>query len=82
VPTPLLDTIAGSPAVTTLVGEQTQLTWPGDWDLRRIAMHDPTPVYSHSLIWHRDNPHPALTALHDYLGAQSPRSPGAWAPAS
>jgi hypothetical protein len=62
---PLLDTIAGSPAVATLVGEQTQLTWPGDWDLRRIAMRDPTPVYPHSLIWRRDNPHPALTALHD-----------------
>jgi DNA-binding transcriptional LysR family regulator len=79
---PLLDTIAGSPAVATLVGEQTRLTWPGDWDLRRIAMHDPTPVYPHSLIWRRDNPHPALTALRDHLDAAlPPRSPGAWAPA-
>ena len=78
---PLLDTIAGSPAVATLVGDQTRLSWPGDWDLRRIAMRDPTPVYPHSLIWRRDNPHPALTALRGYLGTLPSRSPGAWAPA-
>jgi hypothetical protein len=77
---PLLDTIAGSPEVATLVGEQTRLSWPDDWDLRRITMHDPAPVYPHSLIWRRDNPHSALTALRDYVAALPPRSPGAWAP--
>jgi hypothetical protein len=55
---PLLDTTASGPAVATFVGEQTRLTWPGDWDLRRIGMRDPTPVYPHSLIWRGDNPHP------------------------
>ncbi|MGB6612572.1 MAG: hypothetical protein WBE95_00715 [Trebonia sp.] len=34
-------------------------------------MHDPMPVY----------PHPALTALRDYLGPQRSASPGTWAPA-
>jgi hypothetical protein len=77
---PLLDTIAASPSLATLVGEQTRITWPAEWDLRRIAVHDPAPVYPHALIWRAYNPHPALTALRDYLGPQRSASPGAWAP--
>ena len=77
---PLLDTIAASPSLATLVGEQTRITWPAEWDLRRIAVHDPVPVYPHALIWRADNPHPALTALRDYLGPQRSASPGTWAP--
>jgi DNA-binding transcriptional LysR family regulator len=69
---PLLDTIAGSPALATLVGEQTRLLWPAEYDLRRITVHDPVPVYPHSLIWRRDNPHPGLTALRGYLGCTPP----------
>jgi DNA-binding transcriptional LysR family regulator len=69
---PLLDTIAGSPALATLVGEQTRLLWPAEYDLRRITVHDPVPVYPHSLIWCRDNPHPGLTALRGYLGCTPP----------
>jgi DNA-binding transcriptional LysR family regulator len=69
----LLDVIADSPDLATLVGEQTRLLWPADYGLRRIAVHDPTPVYPHSLIWRNDNPHPALTALRNYLGANRPR---------
>jgi hypothetical protein len=64
---PLLDTIADSPSLATLVGAQTRLGWPADHDLRRIALHDPTPVYPHSLVWRADNPHPALTALRAHL---------------
>jgi DNA-binding transcriptional LysR family regulator len=67
---PLLDTIASVPALATFVGEQTHLIWPGHYDLRRIAVRDPAPVYPHSLIWRTDNLHPALTMLHDYLGSQ------------
>ncbi|SNX65839.1 DNA-binding transcriptional LysR family regulator [Streptomyces sp. TLI_55] len=66
---PLLDTIADSPSLATLVGAQTRLGWPADHDLRRIALHDPMPVYPHSLIWRADNPHPALTALRAHLDA-------------
>ena len=40
---PLLDTIAASPSLATLVGKQTRITWPAEWDLRRIAVHDPAP---------------------------------------
>lgn len=64
---PLLDVIADSSALATFVGEQTRLVWPADYGLRRIAVHDPTPVYPHSLIWRRDNSHPALTTLRNYL---------------
>jgi hypothetical protein len=71
--------IAASPSLATLVGEQTRITWPAEWDLR-IAMHDPVPVYPHALIWRADNPHPALAALRDYLGRQRSASPDTWAP--
>jgi len=79
---PLLDVIADSPALATFVGEQTRLLWPADYGLRRIAVHDPTPVYPHSLIWRSDNPHPALATLRAYLGSTkpSPRHAGTWTP--
>ena len=38
-------------------------------------MRDPTPVYPHSLIWRRDNPHPALATLRRYLAAGRPGRP-------
>lgn len=79
---PLLDTIADSSEPAAFVGEQTRLVWPADDDLRRVAVHDPTPVYPHSLIWRSDNPHPALAALRDYLGSTRPdhRDAETWTP--
>ncbi|WP_020118099.1 LysR family transcriptional regulator [Streptomyces canus] len=79
---PLLDTIADSATLATLVGELTRLVWPSDQDLRRIPVHGPTPVYPHSLIWRSDNSHPALAALRAHLHATRPEAPGAgtWAP--
>ena len=79
----LLDVLADSPALASLVGEHTRLLWPSHYDLRRIPVRDPTPVYPHSLIWHRDNPHPALVTLRGYLRSTQPRrrEPGAtWVP--
>ena len=78
---PLLDVIAASPAVATLVGEQTHLLWPAEFDLRRIALRDPAPVYPHSLIWRAGNPHPALAALRDHLASAPPAAAGTWVPA-
>ncbi|MEV6481490.1 LysR family transcriptional regulator [Streptomyces sp. NPDC051576] len=81
---PLLDTIAGSHSLATLVGEQTRLTWPTDHDLRRIPVRNPTPVYPHSLVRHRDNRHPALAALEDHLrsaGRPGRMEVGTWTPA-
>ncbi|WP_327588316.1 LysR family transcriptional regulator [Nonomuraea sp. NBC_00507] len=78
----LLDTIADTPALATFMGEQTRLVWPAGHGLRRIPVTDPTPVYPHSLLWHRDNPHPALATLRAHLAATSPghEAAGAWAP--
>lgn len=77
---PLLDVVAASPAVATLVGEQIHLLWPDGYDLRRIPLHEPTPVYPHSLLWRRDNPHPALAVLRDHFGTAAPAGAGAWVP--
>ncbi|WP_330331674.1 LysR family transcriptional regulator [Streptomyces sp. NBC_00536] len=79
----LLDTIADTPALATFMGEHTRLVWPAGHGLRRIPVTDPTPVYPHSLIWRRDNPHPALTALRDHLRAVQPGHPAddTWTPA-
>ena len=78
----LLEAIAGSATLATFVSEQMRLTWPARYDLRRIAVHHPAPVYPHSLIWRRDNPHPALTTLRDFLGSARPgyRGAGTWTP--
>jgi DNA-binding transcriptional LysR family regulator len=85
---PLLDTLAETGSLATFVGEQTRLVWPAEQGLRRIDVRDPTPVYPHSLVWHRDNPHPALAALRAQFstpksGRDSPdRSEGGtWTPA-
>ncbi|WP_053730530.1 LysR family transcriptional regulator [Streptomyces sp. WM6378] len=77
---PLLDTIADSSTLATLVGEQTRFVWPADQGLRRIPLVDPTPVYPHSLIWHRDNPHPALTALRGHLTPPRHLNSPIWTP--
>ncbi|MET9675825.1 LysR family transcriptional regulator [Streptomyces sp. NPDC006482] len=79
---PLLDTVADSPELATLVGTGTRLVWPDSHDLRRIPVHDPTPVYPHSLIWSADNPHPALVALRDHLATTAPEPSGTdiWTP--
>lgn len=79
----LLDTVADTPALATFMGEQTRLVWPAGHGLRRIPVTDPTPVYPHSLLWHRDNPHPALTTLRTHLATtptDRPAAPGTWTP--
>ena len=79
----LLDTVADTPALATFLGRHTRLVWPAGHGLRRIPVTDPTPVYPHSLLWHRDNPHPALGTLRAHLAAASPghSAAGTWAPA-
>jgi DNA-binding transcriptional LysR family regulator len=75
----LLDTLAESPGVASLVGERTRLTWPAEYDLRRIAVRDPAPVYPHSLIWRAGNPHPVLAALREFSSMWH-EEPGTWVP--
>ncbi|MBD0424663.1 LysR family transcriptional regulator [Streptomyces sp. TRM S81-3] len=78
----LLDTIADTPALATFMGAQTRLVWPAGHGLRRIPVTDPTPVYPHSLLWHRDNPHPALATLRAHLAAATAGhdDAGTWTP--
>ncbi|MFI6943499.1 LysR family transcriptional regulator [Streptomyces sp. NPDC050418] len=77
----LLEAIADSTGLTTLLGEGTRLVWPTDYDLRRIPVRGPSPVYPHSLIWHADNPHPALTALREFLpGVERGAGREVWVP--
>ena len=80
---PLLETIAGTAGLATFVGEQTHLTWPADYGLRRVRLHDPVPVYPHALLWRQDNPHPALAALRGHLKTLKTSLPNAttWTPA-
>ncbi|KPI20334.1 transcriptional regulator, LysR family [Actinobacteria bacterium OK074] len=79
---PLLVTLAGSPSLATFVAERTHLVWPADHDLRRIPVRDPAPVYPHSLLWHRENPHPTLAALRAHLHSGRPvhSGGGTWTP--
>ncbi|WP_208758348.1 hypothetical protein [Micromonospora violae] len=61
--------------LATLAGERTRYLWPDSYDLRRVPVRDPAPVYPMSLIWRDDNPHPALRALRDFLDSRRTRAP-------
>jgi DNA-binding transcriptional LysR family regulator len=75
----VLDVLAESAGVATLVGSGARLLWPAGHDLRRVPIGDPTPVYPHSLVWRRDNPHPALAALREHFG-HGHRAADGWRP--
>jgi len=78
----LLAEIADSAELATLVGENSRYLWPDSYDLRRIPIRDPSPVYPMSLIWRDDNAHPALKELRNYLHSRRTNSPDAnvWMP--
>lgn len=77
----LMDALADSASLATLVGSGDRYLWPQTHDLRRIPLHDPTPVYPHVLLFRSGDQHPVLTALRDYLRTAGPRTPhGVWAP--
>ncbi|GAA3765283.1 LysR family transcriptional regulator [Plantactinospora mayteni] len=71
----LLAEIADSAELATLAGERTRYLWPDSYDLRRIPVRDPAPVYPLSLIWRDDNPHPALSKLRGYLDSRRAEAP-------
>jgi DNA-binding transcriptional LysR family regulator len=78
----LLDEIADSSDLATLVGEGSRYLWPDSYDLRRIPIRRPIPVYPMSLIWRDDNPHPGLVKFRDYLDARraDASDPEVWIP--
>ncbi|WP_034263220.1 LysR family transcriptional regulator [Actinospica robiniae] len=78
----LLDELADSADLATLVGVRSRYMWPDSYDLRRILIRDPSPIYPLSLIWRGDNAHPALATLRDYLGSRRSDTPesACWTP--
>lgn len=75
----VLAEIAVSSELATFVGEGSRYLWPDHYDLRRIPVRDPAPVYPMSLIWRADNPHPALARLRGHLGSVR-ADPETWTP--
>ncbi|MGW3998046.1 LysR family transcriptional regulator substrate-binding protein [Amycolatopsis sp. NPDC004772] len=75
----VLDTIAESSEVATLLGAGSRVLWPPGHDLRRVPIEAPVPVYPHSLVWRRGNAHPGLAALRRHL-AKGERAAGGWRP--
>ncbi|GAA0511762.1 LysR family transcriptional regulator [Paractinoplanes deccanensis] len=75
----LLDTLADSADVATLVGARDRYLWPAGHDLRRIPIAGPALVYPLNLL-HRANPHPGLRAVLAYFATITPVSEPAWRP--
>lgn len=77
----LMDALAESDSLATLVGGGDRYLWPRGHDLRRVPLHGPTPVYPHMLLFRTGDRHPVLTALRDHLRISGPRTPDdAWLP--
>lgn len=78
----LLDEIADSADLATLVGERSRYMWPDNYDLRRIPIRNPTLIYPLSMIWRADNSHPALSKFRDYLDTRRTDAPDTeiWTP--
>ncbi|MEV4765683.1 LysR family transcriptional regulator [Micromonospora chokoriensis] len=70
----LLAEIADSAHLATLAGERTRYLWPDSYDLRRVPVRGPAPIYPLSLIWRADNRHPALGALREHLDSRHTRT--------
>ncbi|AQZ68112.1 LysR family transcriptional regulator [[Actinomadura] parvosata subsp. kistnae] len=77
---PLLDTLAESGDVATLVGARDRLAWPAGHDLRRIPIVDPVLAYPHALLMPRANPHPRLRPIIDYFRSLAGAPRTAWVP--
>ncbi|MFI0716273.1 hypothetical protein ACH4SK_37880 [Streptomyces inhibens] len=76
----LLDILADSADVATLVGSRDRYIRPTNHDLRRIPVVNPTLAYPLSLILPRANPHPGLRAIINHFGSLAPLPETAWLP--
>ncbi len=65
----LLEEISDSPHLATLVGEGSRYLWPASYDLRRIPIVRPTPLFPLYVVWDDGNTHHGLAMLLDYLRA-------------
>jgi DNA-binding transcriptional LysR family regulator len=76
----LLDTLADSADVATLVGARDRYIWPTNHDLRRIPIVNPTLAYPLSLMLPSTNPHPGLRAIVDHCASLTPLPEPVWLP--
>lgn len=76
----LMDALADSDSLATLIGSDDRYVWPENYGLRRIPLRGPTPLYPHVLLTRREHQHPVLTALRDYLRTSAPQVDDAWVP--
>ncbi|MEV7792295.1 LysR family transcriptional regulator [Streptomyces sp. NPDC087512] len=76
----LLDTLADSADLATLVGARDRYVWPARHDLRRIPIVDPALAYPLSLMFPRTGPHPGLRAVLAHLAGLAPLPEPAWRP--
>ena len=76
----MLDELATSPDLSTFVGVGSRYYWPDEYDLRRIPVVDPAPVYPMSLLWRREPAHPDVRKLRDHLVEDRPAEAGTWLP--
>jgi DNA-binding transcriptional LysR family regulator len=78
----LLAEIADSTRLATFITDGSRYLWPESYDLRRIPVVGPTPVYPLSVIWRADNPHPVLANFLEYLHTryQATTSDDVWTP--
>ncbi|MDT0344384.1 LysR family transcriptional regulator [Streptomyces litchfieldiae] len=76
----LLDALADSADVATLVGARDRYIWPANHDLRRIPIVRPTLAYPLFLIIPGTNPHPGLRAITDHFGSLPALPETTWRP--
>jgi DNA-binding transcriptional LysR family regulator len=76
----LLDTLAESADVATLVGARDRYIWPTNHDLRRIPIADPTLAYPLSLMLPGTDPHPGLRAIINHFANLAPPPEPTWRP--
>ncbi|WP_067480184.1 LysR family transcriptional regulator [Actinomadura hibisca] len=76
----LLDTLADSADVATLVGSRDRYMWPTNHDLRRIPIVNPTLAYPISLMLPRANPHPGLRPVIEHFADLAPLPEPVWRP--
>jgi DNA-binding transcriptional LysR family regulator len=76
----LLDALADSADLATLVGARDRYVWPANHDLRRIPVTNPVIAYPISLILPRTSPHPALRGVIDHFRNLAPLPGNTWLP--
>ncbi|MFE9248485.1 LysR family transcriptional regulator [Streptomyces sp. NPDC007088] len=76
----LLDILADSADVATLVGSRDRYLWPAGHDLRRIPIVNPALAYPLSLLLPRTGPHPGLDAVVAHFESLPPLPGAVWRP--